>query len=147
MFQKPRARYDRSGRRSSSSAADVAHLDLGPGRGLGRAELRVAVGASAPDAGDRRVELGTGGAAPDEAPLLCAERGGRGTVPRTRRAMGTMLDSLAPRLTTMFTFTGARPAAAAASIPSSTRATGKSTSFMARKTSSSSESRLTLTRL
>ena len=40
----------------------------------------------------------------------------------------------------------ARPAAAAASIPSSTRATGKSTSFIARKVASSSESRLTVTR-
>jgi hypothetical protein len=49
-------------------------------------------------------------------------------------------------LTTAFTFTGS-PAAAAASIPSSTRATGKSTSFMAVKVSSSSESRLTVTRL
>ncbi len=40
--------------------------------------------------------------------------------------------SLTPRLTTMFTFTG-RPAAAAASMPSSTRSTGKSTSFIARE--------------
>jgi hypothetical protein len=48
-------------------------------------------------------------------------------------------------LTTAFTFTG-KPAAAAASIPSSTRETGKSTSFMAWKVSSSSASRLTVTR-
>jgi hypothetical protein len=48
-------------------------------------------------------------------------------------------------LTTAFTFTG-KPSAAAASIPSSTRATGKSTSFIAWKVSSSSESRLTVTR-
>ena len=48
-------------------------------------------------------------------------------------------------MTTAFTFTGS-PAAAAASIPSSTLDTGKSTSFISRKVSSSSESRLTVTR-
>ena len=46
----------------------------------------------------------------------------------------------------MLILIGARPAAAAASMPSSTRATGKSTSFIARKVASSSESRLTVTR-
>ena len=46
----------------------------------------------------------------------------------------------------MLTLTG-RPAAAAASMPSSTRSTGKSTSFIARKIASSSESRLTVTRV
>ena len=66
-------------------------------------------------------------------------------VPRKRRAMSRMEPSFRPRLTTTFTLTGS-PAAAAASIPASTRATGKSTSFIARKTSSSSESRLTVIR-
>ncbi len=47
----------------------------------------------------------------------------------------------------MLTLSGASPAAAAASMPSSTRATGKSTSFIARNVASSSESRLTVTRL
>ncbi len=46
----------------------------------------------------------------------------------------------------MLTLIGASPAAAAASMPSSTRATGKSTSFMALNVSSSSASRLTVTR-
>ena len=45
----------------------------------------------------------------------------------------------------MFTFTGS-PAPAAAAMPSSTRSTGKSTSFTAPNTASSSESRLTVTR-
>src|SRR5436305_1015509 len=49
-----------------------------------------------------------------------------------------------PRLTTTFTFTG-RPASAAASIPARTRATGKSTSFIARKTASSTEARVAVT--
>ena len=48
-------------------------------------------------------------------------------------------------MTTAFTFTGS-PASAAASIPSSTLDTGKSTSFISRKVASSSESRLTVTR-
>ena len=56
-----------------------------------------------------------------------------------------MPSSLRPRLTTAFTFTGS-PAAAAASIPSSTLDTEKSTSFIRRNVSSSSESRLTVTR-
>ena len=51
-----------------------------------------------------------------------------------------------PRLTTMLTLTGARPAASAASMPSSTSATGKSTSFIARNVASSSESSETVTR-
>jgi hypothetical protein len=53
---------------------------------------------------------------------------------------------LTPRLTTAFTLTGS-PAADAASMPSSTRATGKSTSFIALKVSSSSESSDTVTRV
>src|SRR5438552_1598622 len=65
---------------------------------------------------------------------------------RQRSAIGRMSRSLTPRLTTMLIFNGARPAAAAASMPSITFATGKSTSFMARKVASSSESRLTVTR-
>ena len=67
-------------------------------------------------------------------------------VPRKCRAMSSTLRSFSPRLTTMFTFTGPSPAAAAASMPSSTRATGAPTSLTAAKTSSSSESRLTVTR-
>ena len=67
-------------------------------------------------------------------------------VPRKRRAMSSTWVSLTPRLTTMFTLIGASPAAAAASMPSSTFATGKSTSFMARNVASSSESRLTVMR-
>ena len=46
----------------------------------------------------------------------------------------------------MLTFTGSRPASWAAAIPSRTFATGKSTPFIAEKTASSSESRLTVTR-
>ena len=46
----------------------------------------------------------------------------------------------------MLTLTGVRPASSAASIPSSTRATGKSMPFIAPNTASSSESRLTVTR-
>ena len=46
----------------------------------------------------------------------------------------------------MLTLSGVRPASSAASIPSSTRATGKSIPFIAPKTASSSESRLTVTR-
>ena len=53
--------------------------------------------------------------------------------------------SLTPRLTTQLTLTGS-PTACAASMPSSTRATGKSTSFIALKIASSSESRLTVMR-
>ena len=60
-------------------------------------------------------------------------------------ASGTIWSSFTPRLTTAFTFTGS-PAAAAASMPSSTCSTGKSTSFSARKVASSSASRLTVTR-
>ena len=74
----------------------------------------------------------------DEAERVAGVRGSG--APSSRIA-----SSLTPRLTTAFTFTGS-PAAAAASIPSSTRCTGKSTSFIARKASSSSESRLTVTR-
>ncbi len=66
-------------------------------------------------------------------------------VPRKCPASATIPSSFAPRLTTAFTFTR-RPAAAAASIPSSTRCTGKSTSFSARNVASSIESRLTVTR-
>ena len=67
-------------------------------------------------------------------------------VPRKWRAIGSTLDSLRPRRTTMFTLIGVRPAASAAAMPSSTRSTGKSTSFMRLNVSSSSESRLTVTR-
>ena len=65
---------------------------------------------------------------------------------RAQAAIGTTLDSLIPRRTTMFTLTGASPASAAAAIPSRTLATGKSIPFIAPKTASSSESRLTVTR-
>src|SRR5438094_467162 len=65
--------------------------------------------------------------------------------PRKCSASASTSPSFAPRLTTALTLTGS-PAATAASIPSSTRCTGKSTSFMARNASSSSESRLTVTR-
>src|SRR2546428_2714184 len=58
-----------------------------------------------------------------------------------------MLDSFTPRLVTMLILIGARPAPCAASIPARTFATGKSTSFIARKVASSSESRLTVIRL
>ena len=57
-----------------------------------------------------------------------------------------MPSSFTPRFTTMLILIGSRPAAAAASMPSITFATGKSASFMARKVASSSESRLTVTR-
>ena len=67
-------------------------------------------------------------------------------VPRKWRAIGTTLASFTPRLTTMLILTGASPAAAAASMPSSTFATGKSTSFICRNVASSSESRLTVMR-
>ena len=53
-------------------------------------------------------------------------------MPRKWRASSTIWCSLTPRLTTQFTLTGI-PTACAASIPSSTRETGKSTSFIARK--------------
>ncbi len=66
-------------------------------------------------------------------------------LPRKRSASATIPSSFTPRLTTALTFTGS-PAAAAASIPSSTRSTGKSTSLSARKVASSTESRLTVTR-
>ena len=46
----------------------------------------------------------------------------------------------------MLTLIGVSPASSAASIPSSTRSTGKSIPFIAPKTASSSESRLTVTR-
>src|SRR5207249_11030383 len=59
---------------------------------------------------------------------------------------GEMLCSFTPRLVTMLILIGPSPAACAASIPARTFATGKSTSFMDRKTASSSESRLTVTR-
>ena len=66
-------------------------------------------------------------------------------VPRKCSASATSSPSLTPRLTTQFTFTGS-PAAAAASMPSSTRPAGKSTSFSAWNVASSSESRLTVIR-
>ena len=52
-------------------------------------------------------------------------------VPRKRAAIATMSPSLTPRFTTMLILIGASPAAAAASMPSSTFATGKSASFIA----------------
>src|SRR5450759_2411515 len=63
-----------------------------------------------------------------------------------RRAIGRIECSFTPRFTTMLIFTGARPAASAASMPASTLATGKSASFMAMKVGSSNASRLTVTR-
>src|SRR3990172_3987484 len=66
---------------------------------------------------------------------------------RKRRAISSTVWSLTPRLTTMLTLTGERPASCAAAIPSSTRSTGKSTSFIDLNTSLSSESRLTVMRL
>ena len=66
---------------------------------------------------------------------------------RNQRAIGTISPSLTPRCTTILTFTGAKPAASAASMPASTSATGKSASFMRRKMVSSSASRLTVMRL
>ncbi|MNV78698.1 hypothetical protein D3C71_1722040 [compost metagenome] len=67
-------------------------------------------------------------------------------VPRKWRAMGKISWSLVPRLTTMLTLMCDSPAACAASMPASTSATGKSTSFMRRNTASSRPSRLTVTR-
>ena len=67
-------------------------------------------------------------------------------VPLKRLAISTMSWSFVPRLTTMFIFTGARPAAVATSIASSTLATGKSASFIARKVASLSESSETVMR-
>ena len=67
-------------------------------------------------------------------------------LPLNRRAIGRISRSFTPRLTTMLILIGARPASAAASMPSSTFATGKSTSFIARKIPSSRASRLTVTR-
>ena len=66
-------------------------------------------------------------------------------VPRKYRAMSTTPASFTPRLTTAFTFTGETDVGGGA-MPSSTRATGNSTSFILMKVASSSESRLTLTR-
>ena len=68
-------------------------------------------------------------------------------MPRKCSASASMPPSLTPRLTTAFTFTGPRPASTAASMPSSTLATGKSTSFMALNIASSSESSDTVTRV
>ena len=63
-----------------------------------------------------------------------------------KRAIGRMLSSLSPRLTTMLTLIGLKPTLAAASIPSSTLSTAKSTSFMDLNILLSSESRLTVIR-
>ncbi len=68
-------------------------------------------------------------------------------VSRAHRAIGTIDSSLIPRRTTMLILTGVKPASSAAPIPSSTLATGKSTPFIAPNVASSSESRLTVTRL
>ena len=67
-------------------------------------------------------------------------------VPLKCRAMGRISCALVLRLTTMLILIGPSPAACAASMPCSTSATGKSTSFMRRNTASSSPSRLTVTR-
>lgn len=66
--------------------------------------------------------------------------------PRKCSAIGMTQWSFTSRLTTMFTFTGARPAVPAASMPSSTRASGTCVSLIDSKTSWSSASRLTVTR-
>ena len=55
-----------------ASAADVAHLDLGQVHRRLRAQLRVAVGALAPDRAERLLQFLVGGAGADRA------RGGRG---------------------------------------------------------------------
>ena len=65
---------------------------------------------------------------------------------RKWRAIGSTASSLTPRLTTMLILIGPRPAAAAASIPASTRSTGKPTSLIAANTSLSRPSRLTVIR-
>jgi hypothetical protein len=62
-------------------------------------------------------------------------------------AIGTIAWSLTPRLTTMLILTGESPAPAAASMPSSTRETGNLTWLIAANVSSSSASRLTVTRV
>ncbi|MNT31208.1 hypothetical protein D3C72_1670360 [compost metagenome] len=67
-------------------------------------------------------------------------------VPLKWRAMGTISCSFMPALTTMLILMGPRPAACAASMPCSTSATAKSTSFMRLKVASSSESSDTVTR-
>ncbi len=67
-------------------------------------------------------------------------------VPLKCRAISTTACSFTPRCTTAFTFTGPSPASAADSIPSSTAATGKPTSFIFWNVGSSSASRLTVTR-
>ena len=60
------------GAAGARSAADEGHLDLGQVGGLGGAELRVAVGAGAPDVGDRGGQLLVGGAAAQERPQVVA---------------------------------------------------------------------------
>ncbi len=65
---------------------------------------------------------------------------------RAHRASGRIDASFMPRRTTVLILIGARPAARAAAIPSSTRETGKSTPFIGPNTASSSESRLTVIR-
>ncbi len=67
-------------------------------------------------------------------------------VPLKWRAIGTICSSLLPPLTTMLTLIGPSPARWAASMPSNTSATAKSTSFMRLKTASSSASSETVTR-
>ncbi len=72
----------------------------------------------------------------------------RSTCPLCRKcaAIGRIDCSFTPRLTTMFTLTGASPAPAAAVMASSTRPAGNSASLSAMNTLSSRESRLTVTR-
>ena len=125
-------------------AVAVALGDLAAVRGLDRLERELGV--------DRAATISAAGTTssrrqPFVAPTsMYSMKRTMWPVPRKRRAMSRTEPSFTPRFTTTLTLTGS-PAAAAASIPSSTRATGKSTSFIARKTSSSSESRLTVTRV
>ena len=67
-------------------------------------------------------------------------------VERNRCARSITAFSFMPRFTTASILIGCNPAASAASMASSTRATGKSASFIARNVASSSESRLIVTR-
>ena len=75
-------------------------------------------------------------------------------LPRKWRAMGKIWLTLVRRLTTILTLrpvnspltSSPKPASLAAAMPSSTSATGKSTSFISRNTASSRPSKLTVTR-
>src|SRR5262245_24015400 len=68
---------DNPGWRPGGSAPDVAHLDLRKRSRLGGADLGVAVGADAPDRGNRLFQLLVGSVAPDERAkvvALCGEQ-------------------------------------------------------------------------